>query len=395
MKVLTVGGAMVDTIAIVESERIERMAMRNADAAYLLLEEGRKTEASEISTHVGGGAVNAAVGMARLGFDVACLVKLGKDQRAETVLKRLMEEKISTRWVVRDGRAPTGAAVMVSSHEHDAAIFTFRGANTLLETCDLPGDSLAVDLVYISSLSNESAACFPDLTQRAKAAGAMVATNPGIRQLSARGGDFLESLANLDILTLNRREAGAVVPALVAQFGEGGPTVAAKRASNLPALLVQGLEGGGFEMTLTGFCSALASLGVATVLVTDGARGTFAAHGGELYHCPIAKGRSRGHRRCGRCLCLHVCRPTRLRQGRARRTEGRRLQCRQRGHARRHPNRAAGSRRAGKNAQGPGADIKSAQLALGLATIPIVNSPRLRWTRAFSRSDDPDNALGS
>ena len=42
-------------------------------------EEGRKTEALEISTHVGGGAVNAAVAMARLGLDVAALVKLGKD----------------------------------------------------------------------------------------------------------------------------------------------------------------------------------------------------------------------------------------------------------------------------------------------------------------------------
>ena len=60
--------------------------MMNADNSFLLLEEGRKTEALEISTHVGGGAVNAAVAMARLGLDVAALVKLGKDARAETVL---------------------------------------------------------------------------------------------------------------------------------------------------------------------------------------------------------------------------------------------------------------------------------------------------------------------
>src|SRR5215475_15673594 len=94
MKALTVGGAMIDTIAIIASDRIERMSMRNADSSFLLLEEGRKTESLEISTHVGGGAVNAAVTMARLGLDVATLIKLGKDARAETVLNHLLQEEI-------------------------------------------------------------------------------------------------------------------------------------------------------------------------------------------------------------------------------------------------------------------------------------------------------------
>ena len=51
MKVLTIGGAMIDTIAIIADNRIERMTMLNADSSFLLLEEGRKTEAVEISTH--------------------------------------------------------------------------------------------------------------------------------------------------------------------------------------------------------------------------------------------------------------------------------------------------------------------------------------------------------
>jgi ribokinase len=73
MEILTVGSAMMDTIAIIDSGRIERMSMLNADSSFLLLEEGRKTEAEEISTHPGGGAVNAAVAMARLEMDGRCL----------------------------------------------------------------------------------------------------------------------------------------------------------------------------------------------------------------------------------------------------------------------------------------------------------------------------------
>ena len=89
MKALTIGGAMIDTIAIIESDRIERMSMLNAETSFLLLEEGRKTESLEVSTHCGGGAVNTAVAMARLGVDVATLIKLGRDDRAEMILARL------------------------------------------------------------------------------------------------------------------------------------------------------------------------------------------------------------------------------------------------------------------------------------------------------------------
>ena len=52
MKALTVGGAMIDTNAVIANER---MTMRNADASFLLLEEGRKNEAEDVSTHCGGG----------------------------------------------------------------------------------------------------------------------------------------------------------------------------------------------------------------------------------------------------------------------------------------------------------------------------------------------------
>ncbi len=194
MKALTIGGAMIDTIAIIESDRIERMSMLNAETSFLLLEEGRKTEFVEVSTHCGGGAINSAVAMARLGLDVATLIKLGRDDRAEMLRTRLNAEGISTRWVNHDAKAPTGASVLLSSHERNAAVFTFRGANTLLEAADLDDDAFAVDLIYVSNLSNQSADCYPLIIDKAKANGALVAVNPGVRQLSARAGAFHDSL---------------------------------------------------------------------------------------------------------------------------------------------------------------------------------------------------------
>ena len=294
MKALTVGSAMIDTIAIIASDSIERMSMRNADSSFLLLEEGRKTDALEVSTHCGGGAINTAVAMSRLGLDVATLVKLGRDARAEVILSRLMEEKVSTRWALRDERAPTGASVLISSHERNAGIFTFRGANTLLEPRDLRDEAFAVDLCFISNLSNKSAECFPVLVQKAKAQGALVAANPGVRQLSARGGTLLESLAAIDILAINRSEADVLVPSLVARIGDDGPSLPATAGEPLPRLAARGLASGGFTMRLTAFFRALHEVGARYVLITDGAAGAMLGTKGEILHCPIARAQVAG-----------------------------------------------------------------------------------------------------
>jgi ribokinase len=289
MKMLTVGGAMLDTIAIVDSDRIEHLEIPGSDGSFLLLEEGRKTEAEEVSTHLGGGAVNAAVAMARLGMDVAVLVKIGTDARAETILDRLKQEGVSCRWVLRDRSAPTGASVLISSHDRNAAIFTFRGANACLNVQDLHEDAFSVDVVYIANLSNQSADCFPGIVNRARAHGALVAANPGPRQLSARGQAFLESLSAIDILVLNQREADLLVPSLVARAGEGGPALALASGEEVPALAARGLVGGGFEMGIAAYLGSVTRLGPDFVVITDGARGAFVGSATEILFAPALK----------------------------------------------------------------------------------------------------------
>lgn len=285
LKVLTVGGAMIDTIAIIANSAIERMTLLNADASYLLLEEGRKTEALEISTHCGGGAVNCAVAFARLGLDCSALIKLGQDRRAKQLIACLEAEGISPRWAIRDARAPTGSSVLVSSHERNAAVFTFRGANTLLTTDDLPNGAFDVDLVHIANLSNQAAHCFPVIIEKAMAAGARVSANPGIRQLHGHGDAFLASLPLLHILSLNRREADEVVSLLDPSLASGDPALDFPEDHPHPSLALRGLKHESRRMSVSAFCQALMARGVEYVVLTDGREGAFAATGGRLFYC--------------------------------------------------------------------------------------------------------------
>lgn len=294
MKCLTIGSAMLDTIAIIDSECIERMSMTNADTAFLLLEEGRKTDALGVSTHCGGGGVNTAVCMARLGADVRCLVRVGRDPRGTDVLNRLDSEGISTQWVVQDEAAPTGSSVMVSSHERNAAIFTHRGANCRLSEDELNDDAFAVDLVYVSCLSGESAACFDAIAAKAKANGAMVAVNPGMRQLSAHTEEVISTLAHVDVLSINRAEAEVLAPFVRDDFGDGAPAFAPDPDDAPFGAAVSGIACGAPRISIASFCSALLRLGPSVVLLTDGENGAYAAVDGELVHCPILPAEVKG-----------------------------------------------------------------------------------------------------
>jgi ribokinase len=260
------------------------MRMTNAHASYLLVEAGRKVEAQSIEQYIGGGAVNAAVSMARLGGRVATLVKLGTDLNATKILERLATEGIAADFVIRTDSMATGAAVMISSHDHNAAIFTARGSNTTLVEADLADEAFERSLVYVTGLSNDSADRFPAILTKARKAGAFVACNPGIRQLSSRAQPFFENLPNIDLLSVNRIEAAQMVPGLIARgYDADGPPLPG--ASPEQELAVLGLEAGGFRMGLAAFMAAIRDCGPKTVLITDGGFGAFAADGDGIHHC--------------------------------------------------------------------------------------------------------------
>ena len=89
----------------------------------------------------------------------------------------------------------------------------------------------------------------PLIVERAKSAGAELAVNPGVRQLTARYDDFWASLKHIDILCVNRSEAQALMPRLLQSFGEGGAPLTVKSGEPVPPLAKRGLRNGGYEMT--------------------------------------------------------------------------------------------------------------------------------------------------
>jgi ribokinase len=285
MKGLTIGGAMVDTIAIVEDGLIEQMSIRNAGKTFLLLEQGSKTEASCISTHCGGGAINAAVSLARLGLTVSTLAKIGSDTHAKVVKSTLAAEGVSDKWLKSTRDAPTGASAVISAHDRDAAIFTFRGANTLLSPTDLRSEMFDVDLVYVSPLSGTSAEILPDIVKHASRRKTFVAVNPGIRQITNLFTTIKDSLPGFDILAVNRLEAETLVRESFTELsGSENRTLRSLAATTLVALRNSALVSR--HDVAKALISGLKQIGARSVLLTDGRHGAYASRDGETVFCP-------------------------------------------------------------------------------------------------------------
>ena len=67
--------------------------------------------AASLSVDHGGAESNTCVGLARLGFKVAWVSRLGADTLGDRLLEALQEEGLDTRWVARDSTRPTGVMI--------------------------------------------------------------------------------------------------------------------------------------------------------------------------------------------------------------------------------------------------------------------------------------------
>ena len=290
MKTATIGSAMIDIITIVADNDIERISMTNAHNSFLLLEQGRKIDALNISTHVGGGAINAAVALSRLGHEVTPTVKVGMDIEAEMVRQLLDKEDLSKDNVLTTDKAITGCSVMIASHDRNASIFTARGANCRVTDKDIvKGIFDGAELLHIAPMSNESAEAFPMICQRGRESGAFVVANPGERQITRRGKEFLDTAKNIDLININRAEAENLLPIVLDTASPADMRAVQLDSKVTKSLMTRGLIMDHVHCSLAGFMSLLMSLGPQYILVTDGTGGAYLSSAAGIYHCPIHK----------------------------------------------------------------------------------------------------------
>jgi sugar/nucleoside kinase (ribokinase family) len=171
---------------------------------------GEEAFAQNYFREAGGGAVNTACGLARLGRESALFSITGHDEDAAWLIDRIENFGVDTS-EVRRGDLPTGLTVSVSAPE-ERAFFTYRGVNVALDRI-LRNPSVwerlaqAQHVHFALAPEREPAiAAFEEL----RAAGCIVTLDTGWHEDWLRDPSNVELIRRADVFFPNEREAEVI-----------------------------------------------------------------------------------------------------------------------------------------------------------------------------------------
>ena len=247
--VLTIGSAMRDVFLLSKAFKIMPMPGSPGVMAECVT-LGAKIDIDHLVLATGGGATNAAVTFARLGFVTSCMARIGADEPGDAVLKELVANHVDTSTISIEKKENTGYSTLLTAENGERTVLVFRGASANFSEKDIKLSKITQNAVYLTSLGgNVSVAA--SIAKTCKNKGIFFAWNPGMQELRAGSGlTPVRKLANL--LLVNLEEA---------QMLSGKP-------SNDPKVQ----------------CDYLALPG-SIIVITDGANGAFARDKNTTWHC--------------------------------------------------------------------------------------------------------------
>lgn len=175
-------------------------------------ELGKEVLVDDSVLTLGSASLICAVGLARLGNQVAFLGKVGPDYWGDFCLARMHDAGIDVSRVIVDPATKTGITVSISSRV-DRALVTHLGAIMELRGADIPDSALAgFDHLHVSSffLQEGLRPAIPDLFARATGRRLTTSLDPGFDPSEKWDSDLAAALAACDVFLPNEVElAGA------------------------------------------------------------------------------------------------------------------------------------------------------------------------------------------
>jgi ribokinase len=192
--VLVVGGASMDYLARAPS----------------LPRPGTAVQGSEFEAAPGAKGVNQAVAAARLGARTGFVGRIGADEPGSAIFKRLCDEGVDTRGVVRDSTGPSGTALVMVDHAGEKQMLSVPGVNlnVTIEDIRVAGELIASAKIVIVSVEVPLEAVGQAI-RLARAAGAGVMLDPAPVALPD------DLVGDADVVRANAIEAEALTGVIV------------------------------------------------------------------------------------------------------------------------------------------------------------------------------------
>lgn len=245
---ISIGDARIDNFVHLPEAHIS--CSLNKERCELCLNYGDKIPVEEIKCLPAGNNNNNAVGATRLKMKTALYCNVGDDGNGRMILDHLKEEGVDPRYVVVHKNIQTDQSV----------VLTYQGERTILASHH-PWEYKLPDLertkwVYFSSVSSSYLrdALISQIENYIERIGASLAYSPGTYQLNHGVKKFSRLLSLTKVFIINKEEA--------------------KKVLGIPE---------GKKVEIKRLLSGLADLGPKSIVVTDGAEGSFGFDGEDSF----------------------------------------------------------------------------------------------------------------
>ena len=174
----------------------------------IAFEYGAKYRIDDRYEAPGGCAANSAQGLSRLGIDVACYCRVGKEYEGKWVMDSLADEKVDTSFIQVDEVYKTDlSAIIINKNDGDRTIFFNRDANEKLEI----KNDLEAEWFFVSALNGDWKGNMDKILKIVTTKKVRLAVNPGQANLKEDKEKVVEFIRNAEVLILNRDEATEIV----------------------------------------------------------------------------------------------------------------------------------------------------------------------------------------
>ena len=131
-----IGDESIDIPAFLRSKKILVVGSINTDITFNvdgLPQVGKTTQIINSTTTLGGKGANQAVGVAKMGAEVALIGEIGDDADATFIIDTLAREHVSTQGVHSNLKEQTGKAYIYIEKSGESTITISAGANAILD----------------------------------------------------------------------------------------------------------------------------------------------------------------------------------------------------------------------------------------------------------------------
>lgn len=251
-RTISIGGATFDLFMNIDHALVKE----EEDKEVFALPLGGKIRVDRVTPRCGGGANNTSVGLARLGCSAGFAGILADDQWGNTMLRNFEKEGVNTESITFVEHETSGFSLILSSHSGERVILYDPGTNAHLHDVTFDRETIGkADWIYLNHIQPATRVIEDDLIH-------ILTTEPHPRLTWNPGGNQIESgldaknnkllLRHTYLLLVNKEEA----------FKLTG-------TATIPEAL-----------------RTLKNAGVCTVCITDGAKGSYATDGTNVFFCP-------------------------------------------------------------------------------------------------------------